>query len=84
MSTKAIWGLKRKPENRPCIECSSNARVPAELLSIKCISVLLIVCFFGQVCVLLLVNMYLYCESPTPYWCKKAIYTSRLPHPRTV
>jgi hypothetical protein len=50
MSPTAFRGLKRKPENEQCIECTGILSVPAELLSMKCISVLLILCFTSQVC----------------------------------
>jgi hypothetical protein len=50
MSPTAFWGLKLRPENKQCIECTGILSVPAELLSMKWISVLLILCFIGQVC----------------------------------
>jgi len=50
MSPTAFRGLKRKPENEQCIECNGILSVPAELLSMKWISVLLILSFTSQVC----------------------------------
>lgn len=48
MSPTAFRGLKRKPENEQCIECNGILSVPAELLSMKWISVLLILSFTSQ------------------------------------
>jgi len=48
MSPTSFRGLKRKPENKQCIECTGILSVPAELS--KWISVLLILCFTSQVC----------------------------------
>lgn len=53
MSLIAFRGLKRKPEHEQCVESSGILSVPAELLSMKWISMLLILCFIGQVCAIL-------------------------------
>jgi hypothetical protein len=49
MSPTAFREMKRKPENKQCINCTGMLSVPAEL-SMKWISVLLILCFTSQVC----------------------------------
>jgi hypothetical protein len=73
MSPTAFWGLTLRPEKKQSIERTGIISVSAEL-SMKWISVLLVLCFIGQVCTVCFVKVIRH------IWFTKAIDISNTSH----
>jgi hypothetical protein len=74
MSPTAFLGLTLRPENKQSIERTGVLSVFSELSSMKWISVLLVLCFIGQVCTVCFVKVIRH------IWFTKAIDISNISH----